>query len=74
VNVQAMEPERLEGFREVGADAPWPADAITQGWEYRLPIHVLNFTSQAFGNGLMKFIEGAAETYSDETGYNFNVE
>ena len=51
--VRVSRPERLEGLREVGGDAPWPDDAQAREWNYRIPVRVLNVTRQAVGAGLV---------------------
>jgi hypothetical protein len=52
LSARALRPERIPLSREVGGAAPWPGGAEGQGWDYRLPVPVLNLSDQALDSGL----------------------
>jgi hypothetical protein len=52
VTARALPPERIPLAEEVGADAPWPAGAEDEGWDYRFPVSATNFSDRALDSGL----------------------
>lgn len=50
---EVLPSERIPLEREVSAQAPWPAGADGQGWDFRFPIQVLNLGDQPLESGFL---------------------
>jgi acetone carboxylase gamma subunit len=52
ITARALPPEPIPLQQELGATAPWPTGADTEGWDFRFPVHAMNLGDQALDSGL----------------------